>query len=561
MPANILTPTTADIHPEKFREALIFAKSPAAIAMIMVVLITVAFGLRVSDLSAESLGEDELNKLQTVEEYRTNGLSGKNGEHPFLMKGLQTLSIVGAEKLNSLALSPRSQISTEAALRFPIALFGTFTTLLLFLLVSRLFGRSIGLVTAALWAFEPMAIGFDRVAKEDSLVLFFLLLTLLFWVRGQTQAELGNRRWRWNAYAAGIAFAGLMASKYYPFLLAVPTAYYNVFRDLPVRRWDMGKKGWVIFLTLMGIAFLILNPTIMMPDTWGEMLKFSSENRIGHDSYEFMGEFYRNQMSAWLAGVPWTFYFVFIGVKTSFVTLVLFLIGLPIMVLRRLGDGRFLILLWAVVWLASYTFVGGKFTRYFTSAAPLVMIVAAVAFCFILQNLSDRLADKRLVFVMQVVLFAGFVSAPLINAHLAAPNFRLFTNTFGMAGPGNYFPHDEFYDLSTREIVASISTTARPNAVVACETPALFAHYARLAGRGDLVIVSLSDRTKVEGLGEGDVVVAAMGRRYLSNSGYLKFLERSSLTSVETRAGDVVTARIYWLDQLTATGLKAIQSR
>ena len=162
---------------------------------------------------------------------------------------------------------------------------------------------------------------------------------------------------------------------------------------------------------------------------------------------------------------------------------------------------------------------------------------------------------------MQIILFAGFMSIPLVNSLSALPHFRLFTNTLGVAGPGNYFPHDEFYDLSTREIIAAISATARPNAIVACETPALFAHYARLAGRDDLVIVSLSDRSKVEVLGEGDIVAAVRGRRYLSNSAYLRFLEGSSLTPVETRAGDVVSALIYRLDQITATGLKGAQSR
>src|SRR5437868_5636529 len=139
-------------------------------AVILVLLLAAGFAFRVYDLGAESLGEDEFNKLETVAEYRQNGLSSKNGEHPFLMKGLQAVSIVASEKLNA---SLATNIPEEAALRFPIALFGTFSALLLFLVVSELFGPSIGLVSAALWAVEPLAISFDRVAKEDSLVLFF----------------------------------------------------------------------------------------------------------------------------------------------------------------------------------------------------------------------------------------------------------------------------------------------------------------------------------------------------------------------------------------------------
>ena len=137
------------------------------------------------------------------------------------MKGLQTISISGAEKINSLI---STKISEEAALRFPLALFGTFTSLFIFLVVSELFGRSIGLVSAAFWAVEPMAIGFDRIAKEDSLVLFFFLLTNLFLVKSQTAAERGDRHWMRYFWGAGAGFGALMASKYYLSFLRYPLA-------------------------------------------------------------------------------------------------------------------------------------------------------------------------------------------------------------------------------------------------------------------------------------------------------------------------------------------------
>ena len=217
----IAPPTTAGISPDKFPEALIFANNRKVAAIIVGIFLIIGFGLRVNDLGAESLGEDELNKLQTVEEYRTNGLTGKNGEHPFLMKGLQTVSIAGAEKWNELVTTEELLVSPEAALRFPVALLGTLSILLIFLLVTELFGRSIALIAAILWAVEPAAIGFDRIAKEDSLVLFFFLLANFFWVRAQTLAESGKERWPRYLWAAAAAFAALMASKYYPHLLAV----------------------------------------------------------------------------------------------------------------------------------------------------------------------------------------------------------------------------------------------------------------------------------------------------------------------------------------------------
>ena len=558
--ARILPPTTAGIDPEQFSDGMFFARRRAA-ALVLGILLLLGFALRVNDLGVESLGEDEFNKLQTVEEYRTNGLSGKNGEHPFLMKGLQTVSIASAEKLNNLFASQQLHISEESALRFPIALFGTFSILLIFLLVAELFGRSIGLVSAALWAVEPMAIGFDRIAKEDSLVLFFFLVTSLFFVKSQTAAQLGQTNWFRYLWGAAAGFGALMASKYYPHFLAIIGAYYNTFIILPGNKWHVGKAGWIKFFIIMGLAFIILNPTIILPDTWREMLKFSSESRVGHDSYEFMGRLYPHKVTDWLAGVPWTFYYVFIAVKTSLVTLAFFLIGLPVMFRRRLGDGRFFILLWVFLWFMPFTVIGGKFARYFTFAEPLILIVAAVGFCFVMKKLNDKLFENSLLSVVcQLILFGILIAAPLLNSLSAGPYFRLFTNQLGggMTAVGSYFPHDEFYDTSTREIIAAISSIAEPNAVVACETPSLFEYYGKKSGLKDLKFVSLSDKKSVAALRKGDVIVITRGRRYFSNTAYEDYLKNSATPSSEIKINGITSAFIYRLDEASLSGIQSI---
>lgn len=551
--------TTAGTFPELFADDLFFARSRTVCAVILAFFIVVGFGLRVGGLGAESLGEDELNKLETVREYRENGLSGKNGEHPFLMKGLQTASIVAAEKVSTII---GLQIAEEAALRFPIALFGTFTALLLFLLISELFGRSIGLISAIFWTLEPMAIGFDRVAKEDSLVLFFFLVTMFFWVRGQTRAELGDEKWTWYAWATAAAFAGLMASKYYPHLLAIVGAYYIVFQYISATKWRMESTRWLKFFVVMGFAFLILNPTILLPETWREMLKFSSENRIGHDSYEFLGNLYTNKMSAWLNGVPWTFFYVFLAVKSSLPILVLLVIGLPLMFMRRMGDGRFLLFFWAFMWFLPFTFLGGKFTRYFTFVEPLILVTGATGLYFSAKWLSDKVGPS-LGPILQAGLLIGVVSIQFVNSLSATPHFRLFTNTIGggMAAAGTYFPHDEFYDAATNETVRLVAGVARPNAIVACETPGLFEYYAERAGRRDLKIISLSDKAAVSQLAAGDFVVLAEGRRYHSNSVYVEYLKTRAKPIEEVDLGGIVATRIYYLDETEATAMRNLATK
>ncbi len=551
--------TTAGVRPELFSDGLEIAKNKTVVFWVVGILVLIAFGFRVGGLGTESLGEDELNKLQTVAEYRENGLSGKNGEHPFLMKGLQTVSITVAEKINT-AASPQINISEEAALRFPVALFGAFTALLIFLLVSELFGRSIGLVSAALWAVEPMAIGFDRIAKEDSLVLFFFLLTNLFWIRSQTAAERGRSNWVWQAWAAAGGFAALMASKYYPHLLAILGAYYNVFKFVPGKKWNMEAKRWLIFFAVMGLSFLVLNPTIVLPDTWREMLKFSSENRIGHDSYEFMGSLYTNKMSAWLAGVPWTFYYVFIAVKHSLAVLIFAALGLPMLVRRKMGDGRYFLFFWAFMWFLPFTFLGGKFTRYFTFVEPLLLIAAATGMYYTASLLARPFGQLRQRYILQVICLVLILIFPIWNSVNAGPHYRLFTNSIGggTAAAGSYFPHDEFYDAATRETIAQIISDGRTTVKVACETPALFEYYAKKAGRPDIVFLSLSDKHKVVALGIGDYVIVTAGRRYFSNSAYIDYLDRYSANPTIVNIFDAHAAKIYKLDETTIIGINSI---
>lgn len=551
--AERLPAVTAAIRPELFASPLAAAIERRLVIVFLLVFVMIGFGLRTAELGSESLGEDELNKLQTANEYRENGLSGKNGEHPFLMKGLQTASIVVAEKINGSSFETvgiTRTVSEEAALRFPVAVFGTLTIVMLYLLIAALFGRLTGLFAACLWAVEPMAVGFDRVAKEDSLVLFFFLATNYFWVRAQSAAELGDAKWPRFAWAAAVSFAGLMASKYYPHLLAVPAAYYIIFQYIKATKWRMESRRWLTFIFVMGMAFLVFNPTILLPDTWREMLKFGSEKRIGHDSYEFMGEQYRNQMTAWLSGVPWTFYYVFIGVKTSLTTLILMFAGLPLLLRRRMGDGRFLLFFWGFMWFLPFTFLGGKFTRYFTLVEPLLLIAAAVTCVFFIEKLAVKLSAPKLRAAFIAIVLVAVTALPLYNSAGWSPHYRMFTNVIGGgdAAAGNYFPHDEFYDADTHEVMSFIATNAPQNSTIACETPGLFEHYAQRAGRDDLRIISLSDADDVASLRPGDFVADARGRRYFSNRDLVRYLaDRGELIHTSTING-IASAYLYRLN-------------
>jgi hypothetical protein len=516
------------------------------------------------------LSEDELNKVRAVAEYRERGLTPTNGEHPFLMKALLTVSIVASEGWNATAAArenPRLRVSTETAARLPGAILGALTSILLFLVTRELFGSGVALLAAALWAVDPAAVGFNRIAKEDSFLLFFFLLANFFWLRGQKVAEAGGRRPEPYYWATAAVFGAMMASKYVPHFLAISGAYYYAFQGLPSTRWRMGKKKWLVWFAVMGVAFVICNPTILLPGTWQEMRTFAGEKRIGHDAYEFLGQLYGNQMTLWLRGSPWYFYYVFMGVKLPILVLVGCVAGLPLLFRRRLGDGRYFLLFWLFFWFFPFTFLGGKFTRYFTFVLPAVLMTSAVGLNYLAGLLGRYFARRSGREAFSAYARAGFalvvIALSLYASAGAAPHYRLYTNFIG-GGParaGSYFPHDEFYDSSTREIAEALARLAPPGARVASETPELLTHYARLAGREDLRSVSLSDRAALREFRPGDVVVVARGRRYFSNDELTSKLDTASQPAASVSLGRIPSARIYALDTATFAAFEEVVKR
>jgi predicted membrane-bound dolichyl-phosphate-mannose-protein mannosyltransferase len=555
--ASAITIVTARLTPELFVERGARLTSRTLVATVLALLIITGFGFRVTQLGAEGLSEDELNKLHAVEDYRAHGLTAANGEHPMLMKAIMTVSIVASEWWNSSALvasHPSLRVTSEAALRFPGALFGAFTTLLIFLLASELFGTEIGLIAAALWAFDPSGIAFNRIAKEDTFLLFFFLLANIFWLRGQRIAESGRGRPERYYWAAAAAFGAMMASKYMPHFFAISASYYYIYQDIPAMRWRLGKVRWLVFFAIMGATFLVCNPTILLPATWHEMRIFAGEHRIGHDSYEFMGRLYGNQLTLWFKGVPWYFYFVFMAVKLPIPVIISFLVGFTMLFRKRLGDGRFLLFFWMMYFFMPFSAIGGKYTRYFTMALPVILITAAIgiqALAHFLSRWVSSFSDSETaISTVRASLATIVIASSLIASASAAPHYRLYTNLMGggTERAGTYFPHDEFYDASMREAVSAIALRARVGAQVASESPLLVDYYARLAGRSDLLPVSLSDSAAVKQLNEGDVIIIERGRRYFSNDALTTKLQDTSTPAATLALGSVPSVRIYVLD-------------
>ena len=540
---------TAGLRPDLFAGRGLLANSRTLVIVALAILVVAGFGFRATGLSAEGLSEDELNKLNAVADYRANGLTGANGEHPMLMKAFQGASIILAEKWN--AAFPDNRIASETALRLPGAIFGALITLLIFFIAAELFGVEVALIAGALWAFDPSAIGFNRVAKEDSFLLFFFLLANVFWLRGQRVAESTDRNPEIYYWATAASYGAMVASKYVPHLFSISMCYYWMFQRLPETRWRLGKKRILTVFAIMGVVFLLLSPTVLLPETWRQMGLFAGGKRVSHDAYEFMNQLYTQRFSDWLNGIPVYFYLVFTAVKLPLLTVFGFVVGLPLLFRRKLGDGRYFLLFWFMLWVVAFCFPGGKFTRYYTTILPAVLITSALGIQWVGRWLANRIPGDSLKHYVPASLAVIVIAGAVISSVQAAPHFRLFTNTLGggSAWAGYYFPHDEFYDASMRDVMAEIGRRARPGARVASESPSLACHYGALEQRTDLNCISLSEPDEMKQLAPGDFVIIARGRRYFSNDAIISAFRDNATPVAEFKLGVVPSAKLYEVDQ------------
>jgi len=563
--AAALPAITAGLRPELFGEAGARSLSRTLLVAVLSVLVIVGFGFRTNGLSTEGLSEDELNKLNAVSDYRAHGLTAANGEHPLLMKAMLTISVIGAEKWNATSLvagHPELNLPVETSLRLPNALFGALTVVLIFLVASELFGLEAALIAAALWAFDPLAIGFNRIAKEDTLLVFFFLLANVFWLRGQRIAEgQPQRRPEPFYWATAAAFGAMLASKYVAQMIAISVAYNYAFQRIPTTRWQIGKIRFIKFFLVMGAVFLVCNPSILLPGSWRAILNFTSSRTIGHDSYEFLGRLYPHRYTDWLRGEPWYFYLVLMGVKLPLLTLLGSLTGFILLFRKKIGDGRYFLIFWLFFWGITFTFAGGKFTRYFTAVLPAVIMAAALGVQWAarwLGRISARVFDSPGAGIYARAALASLVIASALwSSATAMPHYRLYMNLLGGAAhAGEYFPQDEFYDAYMQDALTEIAKRASPGARVASELPTVAAYYAQRVNRADLVCVELSDPAELGKLTPGDFVIDGRGRTYLSNQAMLLRLRQASRPAFSLAVGATPAADVYVLDQKSLGALR-----
>jgi hypothetical protein len=507
----------------------------------LIILIVVGLSFRVPNLEAIGFAEDEVNKVDAVRAYERGDITA-NAEHPMLMKVL----MYGAVKVGR-AFKGQA-ISDEVWFRLPNAIFGALTVIPLFLLTAAFFDRWTGLLAAGFWSVGLNAITFNRIGKEETLLVFFMLSAFYFYLRAKQTSTLNLPLRRRNYLLSGVSFGLMLASKYFPHYLGLNALYHQYFR---VRKQEPGEPAGntsLIFYIALVAAFLVANPAVLLPQVWEYLNAFMGERLLQHSGYLFGDHLYKNTLSStpfW--GTPIYFYLLFLAIKIPLVVLASFLAGFVISMKRWRHPGHAFALFMFLFWIVPYSLIGGKWLRYTLSLMPFVYMLSAVGVIALIRLVSDRQrTSKQMKAIVAAVAVLIFICLPAWTAYSAGPHYALYTNALGSGYAGYFFPHDEFYDDGLREAIKFVCDKAPQGAIIAHETPAATRYYLERFGRTDLNSKAISapefDVTKINGPA---YIIIQRGRTYFENRDKFTFV-RATFTKVhEVQVRGMTAAEIF----------------
>ncbi|HEY7546477.1 MAG TPA: glycosyltransferase family 39 protein, partial [Blastocatellia bacterium] len=514
----------------------LFARLERKKLIVILSLVALALSIRLYRLDAAGLAEDEASKIFAVRSY-AEGDFAVNAEHPMLMKMLCCVALRGAKLWNETAGESLSlSISEESALRFPNALFGALTVIPILLLGASLLGFRAALIASILWATGLHATWFNRVAKEDTLLVFFMMAG--FYLYNLAKETVDNVERQENFYAlAGAAFGLMLCSKYFPHYFWLNHLFYHLAGYDSRNNRPITLRIVTKYLGAMLLTFIAFNWALFIPGTWRYLSAYLSEEFVTHHGYLMMDTLYANDIFSTPGGTPWYLYYLFLAVKTPLPVLIAFIIGVAEIFRHRGGRdvarGYLLLRIMLFFWLFPMALIGTKFLRYTLPLMPIIYMTAAIGIIVIWRIISSlvekiRAAKRPAQLITASAIICLFIVAPAIITIRSMPHPSLFVNAFGGGRTGYFFPHDEFYDLGARESIRYIAEHAPEGAVVASEIPGVMRYYLERYNRTDIRSEIIS-RQRFDKGGNPDLVLLQMGRVYFENRENLDLVRRDFL--------------------------------
>ncbi len=507
-------------------------------------LFVLAAVIRIHDLGASGFSEDEINKLRAVEAYRRHDFTA-NAEHPMLMKLAVWLALDAADWWNRRpALARIGRIRAEAALRLPNTLAGAAAAPVVALLAQALFDPTVGAWAGLLWALDLNAAAINRIGKEDTFLVLFLLLASYLYERAKAaQPTDPVRAARWFHLSAA-AFGLMLASKYMPHYFGTHALFSAAANPDP--RDTSPDKRRTFYMVLAG-AFLAADAVLLAPPTWRYLVRYAAGDFQLHSGYNFAHHLYVNAVTATLWGVPPWFYLAFFATKVPLSVLLFAAAGLVWVARHPRHRGAVFLRVFVTVTLLPLSLVGAKFLRYMLPVLALMDIAAAVAIAALLRR-AARAGGPHARLAAAALAAAVVVLPATVELHAVGPYYGLVQNMAGalVAPRGSLFPDDELYDTGVREAVAAVARQAAPGAVVCSDSVSVVAEYLREAGRPDLESRSIAH----DGLPMRPVetwVLVQDGHTYFENAGVIEQLRRRLRPWREIAAAGVPAVQVFRL--------------
>jgi hypothetical protein len=511
----------------------------------LLLIVVLGFALRFHGIDQFGFNEDEVHKLEASRAYLRGDFS-ENLEHPMLLKSLVAGSLALTDFWNR-RFGQFGHVTEETAVRLPNVVVGALTGVIVFAVTEQFFGFSTGLLAALFWSLGTIAIMINRLAKEDTLLVFFTWLGYYFYIRAKKESLTdAHRPLKWYA-ASGSSFGLMLASKYFPHYLGLIALFYY----LPRNRRKYPSLGWRASMALLGmcaVAFALANPVAFLPTTLKYMWHYAGEGTMTHRGYLAMGQFYFDDPAHLGGGMPFYFYPLLLLVKTPIPVLFALAFGLIEVLKRWHHDGFSFLLLMFLFWIVPFSILSAKWLRWMLSWMPTIYIVAAVGASKLISWVTGvaRRHESRQAWIpaLATVLIVIFLAQSVFSATQASPFYSLYLNPLGLGRTGYYFPHDELDDIGLRPAVRQMCDSIPAGSPVVSEALPVVTYYFHQCGRDDVHYNDLSNLA-LQSLPASAYFIVQEGRKYLDNISTVRKLEAEESPAWTVIIGGAQAAEVY----------------
>ena len=306
--------------------------------------------------------------------------------------------------------------------RFPSILFGAFSVFLVYLLTLELFNRGAAITSALFLATSGMFYMYSRFATPDILLLFFITLSVYFFIRACKKKD--NPQLYSFLFFFCMALATLTKGPIgaiLPILMAIMFISTNKDQVNSIKKMNIGV-GSLIFL-LIALPWFLLMAKTHSSEYLDHIWKVETVGRIGTNKNFF------SLIKSFLSYIP----VVILGNLPIALFLVPSIIGtLKSSEFKKKKEILFL-LSWVILVMVFFSIIGTKKGHYMLVASPAIAMIIGSACFYAKENIYKRFSFKIPFFIIISVYVIGLLSLTTLISYMQGRISLL--NYFAMVAP------------------------------------------------------------------------------------------------------------------------------